>query len=343
MAEEAGFDRGQFDGRLPRARTPATRPSAISSPPRSSASSGFPTLIAGSEEKGYALVTNGYRPLDDLLEPLERWWAAGAPVTKAELEPPRLPSAPSGRYEASCIREKQRRGALLRHIARQLELGRHRPGRSELARTDRRRLRMRTPSTGPGQAAKAAINRRSSRAARPSLAAFALAASLVAQDAPAGAMEVPRGELRVAPLQHPHRHGAPDLDRADHGADGQPDQRRLRQPQAAGDARRAAHRLLRRVGGGRRARDRGAAPDQGHPRARDRGRAGRRMRLHVRVHLRPGPEALSARSPAAGCSTRSRTWTPSPSRRPSSTVPPGSAWSTRTSSRPACPTPGSPT
>ena len=44
---------------------------------------GFPTLIAGSEEKGYALVTNGYRPLEDVLEPLERWWAAGAPVTKA--------------------------------------------------------------------------------------------------------------------------------------------------------------------------------------------------------------------------------------------------------------------
>jgi len=43
---------------------------------------GFPTLIAGSEEKGFALVTNGYRPLDDLLEPLERWWASGAPVTK---------------------------------------------------------------------------------------------------------------------------------------------------------------------------------------------------------------------------------------------------------------------
>ena len=63
--------------------TPATRPSAISSPPRSSASAAFPTLIAGSEEKGYALVTNGYRPLDDVLDPLERWWAAGAPVTKA--------------------------------------------------------------------------------------------------------------------------------------------------------------------------------------------------------------------------------------------------------------------
>jgi putative protein-disulfide isomerase len=42
---------------------------------------GFPTLIAGSRAKGYALVTNGYRPLEDLLEPLERWLAAGAPVS----------------------------------------------------------------------------------------------------------------------------------------------------------------------------------------------------------------------------------------------------------------------
>jgi putative protein-disulfide isomerase len=46
---------------------------------------GFPTLIAGSEEKGYALVTNGYRPLVDVLEPLERWWA-DAPVT-ASVQP----------------------------------------------------------------------------------------------------------------------------------------------------------------------------------------------------------------------------------------------------------------
>jgi putative protein-disulfide isomerase len=42
---------------------------------------GFPTLIAGSRAKGYALLTNGYRPLEDLLEPLERWLAAGAPVS----------------------------------------------------------------------------------------------------------------------------------------------------------------------------------------------------------------------------------------------------------------------
>jgi putative protein-disulfide isomerase len=44
---------------------------------------GFPTLIAGSDQKGYALVTNGYRPLGDIAEPLERWFAAGAPVTAA--------------------------------------------------------------------------------------------------------------------------------------------------------------------------------------------------------------------------------------------------------------------
>src|SRR5262245_62542532 len=42
---------------------------------------GFPTLIAGDRSKGYALVSNGYRPLEDLLEPLERWLAAGAPVS----------------------------------------------------------------------------------------------------------------------------------------------------------------------------------------------------------------------------------------------------------------------
>ena len=49
---------------------------------------GFPTLIAGSETKGYALLTNGYRPLEDLADPLERWLAAGAPVTKADAPEP---------------------------------------------------------------------------------------------------------------------------------------------------------------------------------------------------------------------------------------------------------------
>jgi putative protein-disulfide isomerase len=43
---------------------------------------GFPTLIAGSEDKGYALVTNGYRPLEDLADPIARWLEAGAPVSR---------------------------------------------------------------------------------------------------------------------------------------------------------------------------------------------------------------------------------------------------------------------
>lgn len=45
---------------------------------------GFPTLVAGSDEDGYALVTNGYRPLEGIPEALDRWLAAGAPVTPAQ-------------------------------------------------------------------------------------------------------------------------------------------------------------------------------------------------------------------------------------------------------------------
>ncbi len=44
---------------------------------------GFPMLAAGSEATGYALVTNGYRPIDGMIEGLEAWLANGAPVTKA--------------------------------------------------------------------------------------------------------------------------------------------------------------------------------------------------------------------------------------------------------------------
>jgi putative protein-disulfide isomerase len=81
VAEEAGFDPAVFGGAFLAADTRnetfrdflAAQELGIS---------GFPTLLAGSEEKGYALVTNGYRPLEDLLDPLERWWASGAPVTK---------------------------------------------------------------------------------------------------------------------------------------------------------------------------------------------------------------------------------------------------------------------
>lgn len=82
VAEEAGFDRARFGEAFGAAET---RNETVRDFMTAQALGihGFPTLIAGSEEKGYALVTNGFRHLEDLAEPLERWLAAGAPVTKA--------------------------------------------------------------------------------------------------------------------------------------------------------------------------------------------------------------------------------------------------------------------
>jgi putative protein-disulfide isomerase len=83
VAEEAGFDRVEFGSAFASAgvRNETFRDFLTA---QSLGIHGFPTLIAGSEQRGYALLTNGYRPLEDLAEPLERWLAAGAPVTKAE-------------------------------------------------------------------------------------------------------------------------------------------------------------------------------------------------------------------------------------------------------------------
>jgi putative protein-disulfide isomerase len=82
VAEEAGFERDAFSNAFlaPDTRNETFRDFLTA---QDLGIHGFPTLIAGSEQKGYALVTNGYRPLEDVLEPLERWWAAGAPVTAA--------------------------------------------------------------------------------------------------------------------------------------------------------------------------------------------------------------------------------------------------------------------
>jgi putative protein-disulfide isomerase len=82
VAEEAGFDRSRFSETF---AAPATHNETFRDflTAQELGIRGFPTLIAGSEQKGYALVTNGYRPLDDLAQPLERWLAAGAPMTAA--------------------------------------------------------------------------------------------------------------------------------------------------------------------------------------------------------------------------------------------------------------------
>ena len=80
VAEEAGLAQGDFADVF---AAPATRNETFRDflTAQELGIRGFPTLIAGSRAKGYALVTNGYRPLEDLLGPLERWLAAGAPVS----------------------------------------------------------------------------------------------------------------------------------------------------------------------------------------------------------------------------------------------------------------------
>jgi putative protein-disulfide isomerase len=80
IAEEAGLGRQAFAATF---SAPATRNETFRDflTAQELGIGGFPSLIAGSPAKGYALVTNGYRPLEDLLEPLERWLAAGARVT----------------------------------------------------------------------------------------------------------------------------------------------------------------------------------------------------------------------------------------------------------------------
>jgi putative protein-disulfide isomerase len=42
---------------------------------------GFPLLAAGTMETGYALVTQGFRPIDGLTDAIEDWLAKGAPVS----------------------------------------------------------------------------------------------------------------------------------------------------------------------------------------------------------------------------------------------------------------------
>ncbi len=82
VAEEAGFDRAEFSAAF---NAPETQNETFRDflTAQELGIRGFPTVIAGNNERGYALLTNGYRPLDDLADPLERWLAAGAPIAAA--------------------------------------------------------------------------------------------------------------------------------------------------------------------------------------------------------------------------------------------------------------------
>lgn len=77
IAAEMGLDRDRFEQELlsPEARN-ATFKDFLTA--QEIGVRGFPTLIAGSREtKQYALVTNGYRSIDGMIEALESWTAAG--------------------------------------------------------------------------------------------------------------------------------------------------------------------------------------------------------------------------------------------------------------------------
>jgi putative protein-disulfide isomerase len=79
VAEEAGFSRAEFAEvfAAPDTHNETFRDFLTA---QELGIRGFPTLIAGNNEDGYALLTNGYQPLENLIEPLERWWTSGAPV-----------------------------------------------------------------------------------------------------------------------------------------------------------------------------------------------------------------------------------------------------------------------
>ena len=82
VAEESGFDAAQFRDKFHSAdiRNATFRDFLTA---QEMGVTGFPMLAAGSAATGYALVTNGYRPIDGLVEAIESWLAKGAPVTKA--------------------------------------------------------------------------------------------------------------------------------------------------------------------------------------------------------------------------------------------------------------------
>lgn len=80
IGAEAGIDRDRFAAEL---ASEACRNETVGDFlfAKQSGVAGFPVLAAGTAEGGYALVTQGFRPIDGLVEAIEDWLAKGAPVT----------------------------------------------------------------------------------------------------------------------------------------------------------------------------------------------------------------------------------------------------------------------
>jgi putative protein-disulfide isomerase len=81
VAVEAGFDRPAFADAIvsPDIKSTTFRDFMIA---QEAGIQGFPTLLASRDDQpNYALVTNGYRPLDGLIEALEQWLATAPPTS----------------------------------------------------------------------------------------------------------------------------------------------------------------------------------------------------------------------------------------------------------------------
>jgi len=79
IAAEAGIDRERFAAALaaPETKNETFRDFLTA---QELGIRGFPTLIAGCEADGYGLVSSGYRPLDGLIEDLEKWLSSPSPL-----------------------------------------------------------------------------------------------------------------------------------------------------------------------------------------------------------------------------------------------------------------------
>jgi putative protein-disulfide isomerase len=82
VAEEAGFDVGKFHDTF---LAPATRNATAQDfmIAKEMGIEGFPCLAVGNETEGFALITKGYRPIDGMIEGIEKWLKSGAVLQAA--------------------------------------------------------------------------------------------------------------------------------------------------------------------------------------------------------------------------------------------------------------------
>ncbi len=82
IAAEAGMDRAEFLAELTGA---AARNETFGDFmfAKEAGIEGFPLLAAGTRATGYALITQGFRPLDGLIGGIEDWLAKGGPVSRS--------------------------------------------------------------------------------------------------------------------------------------------------------------------------------------------------------------------------------------------------------------------